>query len=56
MGAQRFWGFLIVRAASLGIPKIQWHKYKKTPSTGMNVGSKFICASIYMDNPNSLPR
>lgn len=23
MGAQRFWGFLIVIAASLGIPKIQ---------------------------------
>lgn len=29
VGAQRFRGFLMVRAASLGIPKIQWHKYKK---------------------------
>ena len=56
MGAQRFRGSLIVRAASLGIPKIQWHKYKETPSTGKNVGSKFVCTSIYIDNPNSLPR
>lgn len=56
MGAQRFQGFLVVIAASLGVPKIQWHTYKKTPSTGMNVGSKFIGTSIYMDNTNSLPR